>query len=157
MDRLTETNAGARRLVLGAVVWYGLYQLIHVFVNVRGLWLLTQERAIDFPAPPPPGGWSDQVLHFFTGMATVDLVNALLTLLFVYGYVRGRRWYRWLGTVTLTVSVYAALVFDYATWASGAWTSANLPSYLLLNVAFLPIVALFVWVARQGLRGADGF
>ncbi len=155
MDARTPVDGKRSRLVQAAVLWYGLYQLVHVFVNVRGLWLLTQEQAIDFPAPPPPGGWSDQVLHFFTGMAAVDLGNALLALLFVYGYVRHRGWHRWLGTVTLTVSVYAALVFDYATWASGAWTSTNLPGYLLINVAFLPIVALFLWWARQGLRGAD--
>lgn len=140
------------RLVKGLVLWYGLFQLVHIFVNVRGLWLLAQ-GGIDFPAPPPLGGWSEQVLYFFTAVAGLDLFNALLTLLFVYGFFRQARWCWWLGTLTLTVSLYAALLFDYATIAVGAWTGANLPAYLFVNVTFLPVIWLFGWMGVRGLRG----
>lgn len=140
------------KLVKGLVLWYGLYQFIHIFVNVRGLWLLGQ-GGIDFPAPPPPGGWSEQALHFFIAIASLDLINALLTLLFVYGFLRQTRW-RWqVGSATLSVSLYAALIFDYATIAGGAWTTANLPAYLFINVTFLPVLWLCGWMWVRSLQG----
>ncbi|MDQ7028928.1 MAG: hypothetical protein Q9O62_03690 [Ardenticatenia bacterium] len=132
------------RLVAGLVFWYGAYQAVHVVVNGQALVMLSTGQALDFPAPPPPGGWTAQVMNFFGAMASVDLANALLALLFVWGFWQQRRWHVWLGTVTLTVSVYAALVFDLATWTSGAWTPANALTYWTINVAFVPIVFLFM-------------
>jgi hypothetical protein len=140
------------KFVTSLVVWYGLYQLIHIGVNVRGLLQLAR-GGIDFPAMPPPGGWTVQVIYFFSGMASIDLLNAVLTLVFVIGYFRRTRWHFWLGTLTLAISMYAAVLFDYATVASGAWTGANLPGYLFINVAFLPVVWLFVLVCVWGIRG----
>ena len=151
LGRRTMTSSN-NKLVRGLVLWFGLYQFIHIFVNMRGLFLLSQ-GGIDFPAPPPPGGWTQQVLHFFTGMASLDLLNALLSIVFVIGFFRRARWRWWLGTLALTVSIYAALVFDYATFASGAWTPGNLPAYLFINIAYLPVVWLFGWVCVHGARG----
>ncbi len=146
-----------KRLTALLVLWYGGYQAVHVVVNVRALVLLTQRQAIDVPAPPPPGGWHPQVLNFFTAMAGVDLVNALLTLLFVWGFFRRARWHRWLGTVTLTISMYAALVFDIATWMSGAWTSDQAFVYWFINVTFLPVVVLFfVWGKIEITKQPEG-
>ena len=107
---------------------------------------MRSQAAIDFPAPPPPGGWSPQVLAFFVGMASLDLFNAFLTLVFAWGFFRGRRWALPLGLVTLTVSLYAALVFDYATYAVGAWQPPALGAYLFINVTFLPVVGLYGWL-----------
>lgn len=129
-------------LMRSLVVWYGLFQAVHIFVNVRGLLQLAQ-GSIDFPALPPPGGWSSQTIHFMTAMASLDLINAILTLIFVYGFFKQTPWHVWLGTLTLTVSLYAALIFDYVTWASGAWPG-NLPGYLFTNITFLPVILLFV-------------
>jgi len=86
-------------------------------------------------------------------MASLDPLNALLTLVFVVGFFRQARWRWWLGVLTLTVSMYAALVFDYATIAAGAWTPASLPAYLTINLVFLPVVWLFGWVCVRGARG----
>ncbi len=133
---------------------YGLYQAVHVPVNVRGLYLLGRRRDIDFPAPPPPGGWNGQVIDFFTGMASVDLVVALLSLVFVWGLFTARRWAPALGLVCLTASVYAAVLFDYATYAAGAWRGPALGAYLFINVAFLPAVWLYAELLRGALRGA---
>jgi len=138
--------------VKSLVGWYGLYQLIHIGVNVRGLLQLAR-GGIDFPALPPPGGWTAQVIHFMTGVASLDLLNAFLTLVFVVGYFRRARWRWWLGTLTLTISMYAALLFDYATLASGAWVRGNLGGYLFINVTFLPVVWLFGLVCVWGVRG----
>lgn len=132
------------------VVWYGLFQGIHILINARGLVLLAG-GSMDFPALPPAGGWSPQAIHFLTGMAAVDLLNAFLTLIFIYGYFRKAGWHTWSGTVTLTVSMYAALVFDYVTLASGAWPG-NLPGYLFINVTFLPVILLFILFSLGMIR-----
>ncbi len=131
------------------VGWYALYQAIHIPVNLRGLAMLKAQAAIDFPAPPPPGGWSPQVIGFFVGMASLDLINAVFTLVFAWGFYRGRRWALALGLVTLTVSIYAALVFNYGTYAAGAWRSPALGAYLFINVAFLPVVWLYGLLLRH--------
>ncbi len=149
MEEVVDSNS---KFVRGLVIWYGLYQLVHIGVNARGLFQLAR-GGLDFPALPPAEGWASQAIHFLTGMAGLDLLNAVLTLVFVAGYFRGARWRWWLGTLTLTVSMYAALLFDYATLSSGAWTDGNLGGYLFTNVTFLPVVALFVLLCVWGVRG----
>lgn len=134
---------------MGALVaWYGLYQAGHLVFNLRYLF---DPGVLPFPAPAE--GWSAQLVHFLNGMAAIDTLNAALALVFVYGYFARARWHGWLGTLTLTVSMYAAAVFTYGTVAVGAWTS-QLGGYLPLYLLFLPVVALFVWwsarVARAG-------
>lgn len=141
----------SERTVKALVAWYGAFQAVHVVVNVRALANLIR-GGTSFPAMPPAGGWSEQAAHFFTAMASVDLVNAFLALVFVYGYFREKGWRTWLGTLTLTISVYAAMVFSYATIASGAW-STNLPGYLFLNISFFPVIVLFVQMCIWGMRG----
>lgn len=123
------------------IIWYGLYQAVHLIVNVLAL-VNFSSGSVSFPALPPPSGWSPQTIHFFTAMAVVDSVNAVLSLVFIYGYVKRTRWRFWLGTLTLTVSMYAAILFNYGTLASGAWLE-NLFQYLFLNIAFFPVVILF--------------
>lgn len=131
------------------IIWYALYQATHFVVNALALAGFARGHSA-FPALPPPGGWSPQVVHFFTAMASLDAVNALLTLLFAYAYFRRRPWRGWLGTVVLTVSLYAGILFDYATLASGAW-SPNLAGYLFINITFLPVVILAVlWIWWRG-------
>lgn len=136
------------RFVWLLVLWYGVYQALHIAVNVRGVWRMLQHRSLDFPAPPPPGGWSLQTQHFFIGMAFTDLVGSLLALLFVIGYLRHTRWWLGLGTVVLTISLYAALVFNYGTWAAGAWTSSGLWVYTVVNLTFLPVLVLAALIYR---------
>lgn len=130
------------RRLAALIGWYALYQAAHVVVNARAVVAMLDGRAV-FPGYPPTGGWSEQVLVFFVGMAAVDLVNAVLALAFAYGYVRDVTWWPRLGTVTLSVSVYASLVFGYATYATGAWDAHPL-AYGLLYATFLPVYALFV-------------
>jgi len=140
--RLAPDHFWAKALV----VWYGLYQAGHFVFNA--LYLLQPGTP---PFPPPAEGWLPQTVHFLNGMAASDLVNAVLSLVFVYGYFTRARWRMWLGTLTLTVSMYAAVVFTYGTVATGTW-AGNLLGYLWFYVPFLPVVALFilvnVWVAR---------
>lgn len=134
------------------VIWYGLFQAIHIFVNLRGVVQLAT-GSIDFPALRPPAGWSPQSIHFMTAIAWLDLFNAILTLVFVYGYFKRARWQLWLGTLTMTISMYAAIVFTYATFAVGAWTPNNLFGYPFITLAFIPVVVLFCLYGYWALSG----
>lgn len=132
------------------VIWFGIYQAFHIAVNGRALFELSAGH-ISFPAVPPAGGWSPQLLPFFEAMAALDLINAVLTLVFVYGFLRKRTWSFWLGTVTLTVAHYAALLFNYGTIAAGAWQE-NVGAYLFINITFLPVVILFIRYCRRAFQ-----
>ena len=124
-------------LCRGLVAWYGLFQLVHALLN--GRYLLSPGSP---PFEAPLEGWRSQTVAFLNGMAVADFVNALLALVFVFGYVRRRAWSAWLGTLTLTVSVYAAAVFLWGAVESGALRGAG-SEYLWLNVLFVPVVVLF--------------
>jgi|GEM_PF-668825 hypothetical protein len=150
-ERKSIVNNPDGSLIKFLVVWYGIYQAAHIIINLRALVDL-KSGEISFPAFPPPDGWSVQTIHFFTGMAAVDLFNAVLTLVFVYSYFKNAKWRMWLGTLTLTASMYAAIVFNYGTMASGAWTE-NLIGYLFLNVAFIPVVILFILMGIWAIQG----
>ncbi len=128
------------------VSWYGLFQAAHLVFN--GLYLL---RPGTPPFPPPAEGWQPQTVHLLNGMAASDFVNAILSLVFVYGYFTQARWHLWLGTLTLTVSMYAAIVFTYGTVAMGAW-AGNVFGYLWSYIPFIPVVILFLLVSVQTIQ-----
>ena len=135
------------------VAWYGVFQAAHLLLNAR-YQLVPFSARPPLPFAPPPEGWLPQTVAFLTGMAVADLVNAALSLLFVAGFFRRARWIVWLGTLTLTVSVYAAVAFTWGAVVAGA--PALGVSYLWVNVPFIPVVVLFVawsyWVTRGKLR-----
>jgi len=87
-------------------------------------------------------------------MAVADLFNAALSLIFVASFFRRTRWVVWLGTLTLTVSLYAAIAFTWGAVAAGA--PALGVAYLWVNLPFVPVVVLFVawsyWVTSGKLR-----
>ena len=71
----------------------------------------------------------------------------------VAGFFRRTRWAPWLGSVTLTVSVYAAIAFTWGALAAGA--PALGVGYLWMNIPFVPVAVLFVawsyWVVTGRL------
>jgi hypothetical protein len=95
-----------------------------------------------------------QTVAFLNGAAVLDFVNALLAVVFVVGFLRRRHWSVWLGTLTLTVSIYAATVFIWGIVQAGAWRGIGW-EYLWVNVPFLPVVVLFAawsyWAATGRL------
>jgi len=131
------------------LLWYALFQAVHAVFN--GRYLLDPGNP---PFAPPPEGWLPQTVAFLNGMAFVDFANAVLSLLFVAGFLRRARWSTWLGTVTLTVSVYAAAVFTWGIVQAGAWRGPG-SEYLWVNIPFLPVLLLFVvwsyWAASGKL------
>jgi hypothetical protein len=134
------------------VVWYGIFQAGHLALNARYQFVPFADRP-PLPFTPPTEGWLPQTIAFGSGMAVADLLNAALSLLLVAGFFRRASWAGWLGTVTLTVSVYAAFAFTWGSVAAGA--PALGLSYLWLNLAMIPIVVLFVawsyWVTSRKL------
>jgi hypothetical protein len=106
------------------------------------------------PFHPPPEGWLPQTVAFINGIAFADWVNSALSLVFAWGFFVARPWAAWLGTLCLTISMYAGLVFLWGAQASGA-QGLGLP-YLWVNLPFLPVVALFgawsYWGATGRLR-----
>lgn len=135
------------------VAYYALYQLVHVFVNIRGLGILISGGTLDFPAPPPAGGWSPDVVHIGIVIGFADLFGAVLALIFAYGYLRRAPWRLWVGTVALTISLYAHAIFAYWPLASGAWVGTNALVYVFIHVASLPILWLTAIVTRWALSG----
>jgi hypothetical protein len=136
------------------VAYCGLIQSAHILALTRSYTLLRQSGEITFLAQPPSGGWSFQAEHFLISLGAIDFVNALLVLVFVYGYFSRTRWWYWLGTVTLTVSMITALVYAYGTIASGAW-GGNLVEYLVLAIVFVPVGVLFVLFGSWGMNGRE--
>ena len=141
------------RLPRALVIWYGLYQGAHILVNTRGLYVIYSGGILDFPSPPPPSGWPTETIHMIVIIGWADLVGAILALVFVRGYLRRARWRMWLGTLTLTISVYAAVLYNYWTIASGAWIGSNVLAYAVVNAGFLPVLLLFGLFCRWGTRG----
>src|SRR6185369_17610333 len=92
-------------------------------------------------------------IHMMVIIGWVDLVGAFLALLFVRGYLRRARWRMWLGTLTLTISVYAAVIYNYWTIASGAWAGKNVLAYVVVDAGFLPVLLLFYLFCQCGTRG----
>lgn len=139
-------------LIKFLVIWFGIYQTGHILSNIRAAFQIYAGGVADlFPALAPPSGWTSQAMNFFVAMATMDSANAFITIFFVIGFLRKVKWRIWLGTLNLTLSLYAALLFNYATYASGAWAGTNLPGYLLINVLYLPVLVLFMLFIRWNI------
>lgn len=149
-------NSAFARFLVG---YYGFIQVAHIIAIARAAIVLGVSQTITFPAPPPPGGWSPQTNHFLIAMGAADAVNAVVALVFVYGYFAGARWRVWLGTLSLAISAYSAVIFAYGTIASGAW--AHHPAgYLSITMVFIPVAVLMilfgVWVVAARFDGSLG-
>ncbi len=131
------------------VAWYGLFQVGHFLLN--GAYLVDPGEP---PFHPPVEGWLPQTVSFLYGMAFADWINAILTIVFVWGYFRVRPWSAWLGTLTLTISVYAAIVFVWGAVAIGA-QGLGVP-YLWVNLPFVPVIVLFAAWCFWGATGRLG-
>lgn len=140
------------RLTRFLVIAFGLYQLGHLLSNIRGAFLFFNGGQIGFPALPPPGGWSGDMVNVFSDMAIMDSLNAIASLIFVWAYFKKKPWRLWLGTVTLTLSVYAAILFNLSAYQAGAWAGGNLWSYIFINLTYLPVLLLWGMVYDWGIK-----
>ena len=116
------------------IAYYGILQTIHIIAILTASFLLLRTGEITFLAQPPLGGWSTQARHFLIGLGAVGAVNALLSMLFVYGYFSNRSWWFSPGLMTLTVSVCSAVIYAYGTVASAAWVPGNAASMTFIRM-----------------------
>ena len=134
------------------VVYYGLLELAHLVVLAWSGLRYLRTGALGFPAVPPPGGWAPQVEPFLIATAVLDALNVLLAWAFVYGHWTRARWRGGVGGVTLTATLYSAVVFCVGTFAAGAWQH-RLAGYLWMVGLGLPVVVLAFFYARWGITG----
>jgi hypothetical protein len=132
------------------VLAFGLYQTAHLLSNIRGSFVFFGRGELPFPALPPAGGFDPHLIFAYVDMAFMDSFNALVSLVFVWGYFTGKPWRLWLGTITLTLSFYAGILFNLTAYQAGAWAGGNLPWYLLVNITYIPVAVLWVLVMRWG-------
>jgi len=144
---LADPRARASRLL---VAYFGAFQAVHFLLNARYQLLPFSSRPA-LPFAPPPEGWSQQIVYFTSGMAVADMLNAALSVVFVFGFFRGASWSTWLGTVTLTVAAYASFAFTWGVAMAGAPVFAA--SYAWVTVPTLPVLVLFIawsyWVLTR--------
>ena len=134
------------------VIAFGLYQIGHIVSNIRAAFVYANIGSIMFPAMPPIGGWSVDMVNLYIDMASMDTLNALVSLVFVWGYFKEKPWSLWLGGMTLTLSFYAAILFNLTAYQAGAWTRPNLAVYLFINITYIPVVVLYGRVLRWGYQ-----
>ncbi len=134
------------------VASFGLYQLGHLLSNMRGAFVFYGAGELPFPALPPSGGFDPHLVNAYMDMAFMDSLNAAVSLVFVWGYFKDKPWRLWLGTINLTLSVYAAILFNLSAYQAGAWAGANLWTYVFINVTYIPVLILFVLVLAWGWR-----
>jgi hypothetical protein len=134
------------------VAYYGLLEAVHLAVLAWAGLRLVSTGSFGFPAAPPPGGWSPQVVPFLVGTAVLDALNVGLAWAFVYGYWTRARWRWWVGGISLTATLYSAIVFVVGTLASGAWQHRP-AGYVAMAIVALPVFALVAMYAVWGLTG----
>ena len=136
------------RLLPLLIGYYGVLQSFHILLLIRAGWFLLQNREIPFPAPPPPGGWTESALPFLLGMGLVDLFAIGLGLVFVYGFFFRKEAPLTLGLISVTGALSSGITYLVGTLPSGAW-EANLLAYLAVLALFSPILPLYYFLIRR--------
>src|ERR1041384_71614 len=137
----------ANRYFKSLVLWCGLWELVHLLLNINTAFF----GATDFP-PPPPQGWAPQVRLVFDGMVAADIIQAALCLVFVGGYWARRGWCFMLGLVCLGSSAFNSFAFTYFMVGTGAW-AAHSREYWTIQVLWAPLLTLFLWLCKAMGQG----
>jgi len=131
--------------------YYAILQASHlVFLGRAGL-ILLQSGRVPFPASPPPGGWAPSVIPFMMGMAAADVVAACLGIYYSFSYLVKGEHKVLIGIISLTIALSSAVVYLFGTLPAGAW-SDNPLSYLIVILAFSPIIPLYIILVRETER-----
>jgi len=136
------------RLLTG---YYGLLQVVHLFVLAFGLKVYIQSGTIGFPAPPPRPGWEEQAEAFLLGNGALDAIIGVAAILFVIGFFKQQEWNQALGLVCVTASLCSGGFFVVGTILSGAWV-AHPANYVGLVLVFAPAGMLFIMMIQSAWR-----
>lgn len=131
------------------VCYYGVLQTVHIIaLIISGSWWI-RNGDLGVLALPPPGGWSEQSIHFLVATGMFDLVLAVVAVYFVLQYRKRSESADVLGSIALTGSLYSAVIYAYGTWRSGA-LGAHPLAYGAVSLAFAPMILLaFVFFIRR--------
>jgi len=130
------------------VGFYGFLQTMHLIFLGRAGYILLKAGNVPFPASPPPGGWDTVVISFLMGMAAADVVAAGIGIYFAYSLIIKQQFKPLAGVISLTIALSSAIVYLVGTLPTGAWVSNPL-SYLIVILAFSPIIPLYVLLVRE--------
>jgi hypothetical protein len=130
------------------VGFYGFLQTMHLFFLGRAGYILLKTGNVPFPAAPPPGGWDTVVIPFLMGMAAADVVAAGMGIYFAYSLFSNDKFKPLTGVISLTIALSSAIVYLIGTLPAGSWVH-NPISYLIVILAFSPIVPLYVLLVRE--------
>ena len=136
------------RLLTG---YYGLLQVVHLFVLAYGLNVYIQSGTIGFPAPPPRPGWTEQAEAFLLGNGALDAIIGVAAILFVIGFFKQQEWNQALGLVCVAASLCSGGFFVVGTILSGAWAT-HPAKYAGLVLVFTPVAWLFILLFRDAMR-----
>ena len=137
------------------VVYYGFLQTMHLFFLGRAGYSLLQTGNVLFPASPPPGGWDAAVIPFLMGMAAADVIAAGIGIYFAYSLFINEKLKPLAGIISLTIALSSAVVYLIGTLPAGAWAH-NPISYLIVILAFSPIIPLYVLLVREAAGKMKG-
>jgi hypothetical protein len=88
-----------------------------------------------------------------SGLALSDALSALLSLIFVFGFLSRQMWSLWLGIVALVTNLFAIIPFTTLTVGAGAWRDHTL-TYVMVYVLTIPLLLLFVDLSVYIFRAA---
>jgi len=142
------------RLFRYLVGYYGFLQTMHLLFLGRAGYILLRTGNVPFPASPPTGGWENGVISFLMGMAAADLVAAGIGIYYAYSLIINEVFKPLAGVISLTIALSSAIVYLIGTLPAGAWVQ-NPISYLIVIMAFSPIIPLYVLLVR-GTAGKLG-
>jgi hypothetical protein len=145
---MSQDNPKWAKILIG---YYGLLQTLHLMVLIRAGAILLLEGGSPFPILPPPGGWTQQTMHFLVGLGITDSVGILLGMIFAVQFLTKRRFNRRLGVISLTTFITGAIVFAIGTLVNGAWAAHPL-AYGSMAILFLPVPFLYYWLLVSNLR-----
>lgn len=120
-----------------------MLQSTHLAALARASVIFLQTGSLPFPASPPAGGWSPQVMPFLFGLGAVDVLAILLGITFAALTLVGSRDVGRLGLLSLTIAISSAVVFAIGTISAAAW-SAHPYEYGLMVALFAPLLPLYL-------------
>jgi len=140
------------RLYRILLIYLGLLQAVHMSVLVLDWGRLLKGFSYLRLAPPPTGGWDEDLLGNLSLLGSVDFFIALLSLVFVIALLRQVSWARGLGTLVLIAAHLTGILYLWITLDSGAFT-LHVGRYVLITVLFLPVSLLTVMHLTSGFQG----